>query len=83
MRKLIVTLAVAAAMTLAACGAGESDATDRKTYDVTLYGGGTEIRKWAGVSNYTRWSDGCTSIVVDGEAVTVIGGTIVIEESEE
>lgn len=70
-------LALTVATALTSCGV--TDNSGGAPYDVTLYSGGSAVREWGEVSSYVRWDDVCTGIEVDGDPVTIIGGTVVIE----
>lgn len=76
MRRAAMALIVTALLTLTSCTIDDSEGGP---YDVALYSGGSVVREWSGVSDYTRWDDVCTGIEVDGESVTIVGGALVIE----
>jgi len=75
--KLLIPVALALA--LASCA--DAEATESRTsYSVKLYSGGDVVEEWHGISSYTRWSDQCITLHVDGEQVSVMGGPLVIRE---
>lgn len=73
-------LLIPVALTLALSSCADVDATESRTYSAKLYIGGDVVKEWHGISNYTRWSDQCITLYVDGEQVSVIGGLLVIRE---
>lgn len=77
MKHKALLAAATALATIALCGCMGNE--PEGPYKVTLYSGGSLVCEWDSVSSYKMLSTGCIELDVDGDWISILGGTVVID----